>query len=1055
MGNYILENDTYIIKDYDKMPPFTSFLPGLSGIRGIPMWLFYVNRGQGIASFGIHNKGNAIMEFNPANTGYENTAVKGFRTFIRIDESYYEPFINYNCSTERNMYIKKNSLEVEEINHEIKLSIKAKYFILPNEEIGAVVRNIIITDLSGHRRDIEVLDGMPKIIPFGISNSSYKDVSNLLKSWTDIRNIENDIPFITMRSSSNDSAEVTEVKSGYYYLSVKDGKLIMPIYDIEAVFDYDTSLLRPVIFEKEGLSGVLKFKQYYVNKIPCAFTPISEVLEGNGHISFTSYVGYAGDVSQINKMSSVFSKIGYEIEKRKEADCLAEQFTKDIHTHTAYPVFDQYMKQSYLDNFLRGGYPFVFGKDNNKKVLHLFSRKHGDPERDYNFFTIAGEYYSQGNGNFRDVCQNRRNDIFFNKEIDDYNIKVFAELIQADGYNPLEVRPSSFTLKDSEKDKVYDYVSKACTEGADKLSIVINKKYTPGLISSCIALNHIELSIPEEELITEILNSSEQHTEAGFGEGYWSDHFDYVLDLIESYEKIYPDRMNDLLFDKHDYRFYDSPCYVLPRSEKYVMAKLGVRQYGAEIFDEEKCKREGFIRNGTNWLKDEHGNEIKTSLIVKLVSLALNKFSLLDPYGMGIEMEGGKPGWNDAMNGLPGLFGSGMAETFELKRLLMFIKRYLSPNGYIMVPCQIYKLLMSVEESLQLHFLDTYDNFEYWDNVAIAREKYRKETRFTLTSGCNTLTKMELVEIIDNFLDKLETGISRALLIGEGIMPTYFTYKAEEYTVSEEKTHYGLCRAKVTKFSVMPLPLFLEGPARMLTTGTDIDTARSMYKKVKASGIYDKELMMYKTSEPIEHISMENGRIKAFTPGWLERESIFLHMEYKYLFALLKSELYEEYYEDIKTALIPFLKPEVYGRSIMENSSFIASSENPDPKVRGRGYVSRLSGSTTEAISMWILMFAGSKLFTYEKGELVLKLEPKLPEYFFDENDEASFTLLSDCLVTYHNPSRKATFGKDKASILSISSDNETYKVSGGIIRGMFAEAVRNNEIKRLYVEIG
>ena len=31
------------------------------------------------------------------------------------------------------------------------------------------------------------------------------------------------------------------------------------------------------------------------------------------------------------------------------------------------------------------------------------------------------------------------------------------------------------------------------------------------------------------------------------------------------------------------------------------------------------------------------------------------KFSTLDPYGMGVEMEGGKPGWNDAMNGLPGI----------------------------------------------------------------------------------------------------------------------------------------------------------------------------------------------------------------------------------------------------------------------------------------------------------------------------------------------------------------------------------------------------------------
>ena len=42
---------------------------------------------------------------------------------------------------------------------------------------------------------------------------------------------------------------------------------------------------------------------------------------------------------------------------------------------------------------------------------------------------------------------------------------------------------------------------------------------------------------------------------------------------------------------------------------------------------------------------------------------------------MGVEMEGGKPGWNDAMNGLPGLFGSSMPETFETLRILKFLKK--------------------------------------------------------------------------------------------------------------------------------------------------------------------------------------------------------------------------------------------------------------------------------------------------------------------------------------------------------------------------------------------
>ena len=42
-------------------------------------------------------------------------------------------------------------------------------------------------------------------------------------------------------------------------------------------------------------------------------------------------------------------------------------------------------------------------------------------------------------------------------------------------------------------------------------------------------------------------------------------------------------------------------------------------------------------------------------------------------------------------------------------------------------------------------------------------------------------------------------------------------------------------------------------------------------------------LAMYKTSASIEGCSMEAGRCRAFTPGWQERENVFLHMEYKYI----------------------------------------------------------------------------------------------------------------------------------------------------------------------------
>merc|ERR1719320_1524419 len=64
---------------------------------------------------------------------------------------------------------------------------------------------------------------------------------------------------------------------------------------------------------------------------------------------------------------------------------------------------------------------------------------------------------------------------------------------------------------------------------------------------------------------------------------------------------------------------------------------------------------------------------MKVSIIAKLAILAANKFSHMDPLGMGLEMEAGKPGWNDAMNGLPGLFGSEMPSAYELHEIVDFV----------------------------------------------------------------------------------------------------------------------------------------------------------------------------------------------------------------------------------------------------------------------------------------------------------------------------------------------------------------------------------------------
>ena len=108
----------FVIQDYSNGRPFASFLPGIAGARGIPLWVFYVNRGQAITSFGVADKNHPILEFQPANKAYQNTPYTGFRTFVKFLKNkgglFYEPFAPWNQSVTRQMLIGMNELEIQE-----------------------------------------------------------------------------------------------------------------------------------------------------------------------------------------------------------------------------------------------------------------------------------------------------------------------------------------------------------------------------------------------------------------------------------------------------------------------------------------------------------------------------------------------------------------------------------------------------------------------------------------------------------------------------------------------------------------------------------------------------------------------------------------------------------------------------------------------------------------------------------------------------------------------------------------------------------------------------
>ncbi|OPJ65014.1 cellobiose phosphorylase [Clostridium oryzae] len=1047
------EKKQFIVEDYDEAKTFASFLPGIAGMDGIPMWCFYVNRGQCMGSFGVKDKDNSIMEFFPANTMYKNIEIQGFRTFIKHEGSVHEIFSSVSKdSYTRKMIIEKNILTIEEINKTLKIKVTVKYFIMPRENYAAMVRRVIIDNLENVQKDIEILDGMTQLLPFGVSNSDYQAMSNLNRAWFDVYNIENDIPYYKLRSTTQDSAKVGSINGGNFFaaFSSDSDDLLKPIYDMNVIFGDNTSLLYPKAWNS-SVSELLNRKQTAQNKTSGGFAAASTKL--NKSFQLCEIIGYAESQDSVNVLKKEFN-ISYIESKEKEARDLTEKLVKKIETKTSKEIFDEYAGQCFLDNVLRGGFPILLGEGDNKKAYHVYSRKHGDLEREYNFFSVEPAYYSQGNGNFRDVNQNRRNDVFFEPQIKDFNVKQFMSLIQMDGYNPLSVKGCTFIYKGGED--VFKFVLK----GKEKIQELLKYGFTPGGIMMALERNKCQLSISKHEFLNKIIAASKQNYEAEFGEGYWCDHWTYNMDLIESYLDIYPERLYDFAFDDFSYKTFDSVIRVLPRQKRYVLEEGKVRQYCAIELDKEKSDKFSIDIKTTNWLRIDYGSgEIyKTNLYSKLIILALNKFATLDPYGMGIEMEGGKPGWNDAMNGLPALFGSSLGETAELKRVVKFILELSEKfDEAVFLPEEVSEFLISVDEILKTESSIT--DFKYWDSANDAKEAYRDKIRFGISGKENKFTTQDIYAIFIKILKRIDRGLSKALKYGNGIYPTYFTYEAVKYEQLRVKEENGETqeRVKVLEFECSSVPYFLESPARILKTTEDKEQARKLYKAVKNSDIYDRKLKMYKTSVSLENLPNEIGRLRAFTPGWLERESIFLHMEYKYLLAMLKAGLYDEFYKDIETALVPFMSPAVYGRSILENSSFIASSVNPDEDVHGRGFVARLSGSTAEFISMWYMIFAGERVFYCENGELKLQFKPKIKADFFDEKDEVSFTFLGHTEIIYHNPKRLDTFGSNAAKIKNIKIINdkgEVVQIDDRVIGEPYSQNIRNGKVKSIEILI-
>jgi hypothetical protein len=438
------------------------------------------------------------------------------------------------------------------------LKTNVLYFTPTDEDYPSLIRRTTFTNLDpSEPLQIEVLDGLAKLMPAGLHLPDVDAMGRTLEAYMKVYNVRDDgsaikEPYFHITQGTGDTAQVSLVNDGQFMLAfidedessaemsasgnirtgdakedplqskLSDGllhPLLGLVVDPSVVFGMDTTLTYPKAFYSKDapiMSNFLLQPQGTSARTPCSFAGAKLIIPGGKKVTITSVYGHSDSLDYfLTKISPRVRAPGYASKKRVDARHLVQDITTAVDTTTSSHIFDEYVKQDYLDNVLRGGKPLVLGDPAAPKIFHTFSRIHGDIERDYNNFQIDTTYFSQGPGNFRDVSQNRRLDVLLQPAVKDFNVRMFLSLVQADAYNPLTVASTLFKVPEKAVDSLVKSLNVLNPGNDDKpaavVKSVLSKPFRPGQFFLDITNAGVKFGIPRDDVLTKIVSAADQH----------------------------------------------------------------------------------------------------------------------------------------------------------------------------------------------------------------------------------------------------------------------------------------------------------------------------------------------------------------------------------------------------------------------------------------------------------------------------------------------------------------------------------------------------------------
>lgn len=656
----------FCISNHDDIRPFF-----ISIVSDSNHWLFIASNG-GITA-GRKNAEYALFPYYTADKITESYDISGSKSIFQIthqDETHiWEPFSErqsglYQIS--RNLYKNAigNKIIFEEINHDFSLKFRYEW---NTSNIYGFIRKSTIENIGNQILQISILDGIQNIMPDGVGSDLQNTTSNLVDAYK--RNeldTETGLGIFALSAIIVDRAEPSEalkanvawslgLENPKYLLSslqlnaFRDGQDIKQEEDVKAergAYFINQKISIPPNSEKKWLivTDVNQSQANVVELIHQIKTNLNlqQQIEQDIELGSKRLIELNASADGIQLSNDVYRDTrhfsntlfnimrggifdhNYQIEKWDFINCIANANKNVYETHKTlldglnetFTVFDLEKLVAQVDdkNFHRLCTEYLPLK---------FSRRHGDPSRPWNKFSINTRNAVDHSkvldyeGNWRDIFQNWEALSISFPAFTRSMIHRFLNATTFEGYNPYRLTKGGFDWETVEHDNPWSYI------------------------------------------------------------GYWGDHqIIYLLKLLELNERYYPGKLSSQFND--DLFVYANVPYKIKKYQDILKNAKDTIEFDEKL-DTAIRKRREVIGADATLLLNQNEKIHTVNFIEKILATVLSKLSNFIPGG-GIWMNTQRPEWNDANNALVGN-GISMVTLYYLRRFLVFFEKLIEQTN--------------------------------------------------------------------------------------------------------------------------------------------------------------------------------------------------------------------------------------------------------------------------------------------------------------------------------------------------------------------------------------